>query len=109
MSPQGQRDDHGHDDHFGGYSDDHDSLVEDIAGSRNNGTKHSTASGEENTEDDTLGDSEGDDQFDDDFMDRISSSPSIDDGECSCRHIHGGWSAVVLFCLYKHLLFSRRH
>lgn len=38
--------------------------------------------GSVSTEEGDLADGEGDDILDDDLMDKISSSPSIDDGEC---------------------------
>ena len=74
VGPQGQRDMYGH-----GYSD-QDDLIDDITRLGNAQANHYITS-DETTEDDNLADGDGDDQFDDDLLDRISSSPSIDDGE----------------------------
>lgn len=52
-----------------------------LAVAQNGGLTGSTA------EDAEMADAEGDDSMDDDMMDKISSSPSIDDGGCSLPHL----------------------
>lgn len=44
--------------------------------------EHSAQNGHYDQEDSDIGDGESDDLLDDDLMDKISSSPSIDDGAC---------------------------
>jgi hypothetical protein len=53
---------------------------DNLAVAQNGGLTGSTA------EDAEMADAEGDDGMDDDMMDKISSSPSIDDGGCSLPH-----------------------
>lgn len=93
VGPQDQRDAYGH-----GYSD-QDDLIDDITRLGKGRTNHGGAS-DETIEKDNLVDGEGDDQYDDDFMDRISSSPSIDDGEYGSFSIHSRLSCRTdgLFC-----------
>lgn len=61
------------------YDDSEDMGVEDGIDDGRNG-QYSNGAGGGSTEEEELADGEGDD-LDDDMMDKISSSPSIDDGE----------------------------
>ena len=75
-------------DQYGQNSSGSDSLTganlqqqDDLAVAQNGGLTGSTA------EDADMADAEGDDSMDDDMMDKISSSPSIDDGGYSIPHL----------------------
>ena len=77
-----------HFDQYGSNSSGSDSLTganlqqqDDLAVAQNGGLTGSTA------EDAEMADAEGDDSMDDDMMDKISSSPSIDDGGYSFSHL----------------------
>lgn len=76
----GQKGISSHDDVYGG-SDDQDERADDNHNGVRNDSTGDYAGSSESVEEDNLVDSEGEEQLDDDLMDKISSSPSIDDGE----------------------------
>lgn len=75
-----------HDENIDIVYDEPDDLMAEVGGSHDGQNGHYGHMENGSREEEDITDGEGDDLLDDDMMDKISSSPSIDDGEFgACR------------------------